>query len=258
MLLPPGGSGVELVLDADGGRDVRSHQEAADPMAGCWLLIAGSWQLAADISLLFNAVDLPSSNLTIDTTDGVRLEARWDLPNTPHAAVVFCHPHPQYGGTMHAPLMTRVTKELVGHGFAVLRFNFRGVGESTGTWGGGDAEITDVAAAMSTARSEGMQVHLSGWSFGAATSLRWQARTGDASRWVGIAPPVGLFELPTALEPAKRTIIIGDRDQFVTVAEVEAYGRSIGARVEVLSGSDHFFTFRHERVAEIMAETFNG
>jgi alpha/beta superfamily hydrolase len=203
-------------------------------------------------------VELPTATTTIETADGVELEARWDRPEIPHAAVVFCHPHPQYGGTMHAPLMARVTKELVQRGFAVLRFNFRGVGGSTGIWGGGDAEAGDVGAAMDAARKTELPVNLAGWSFGSAVSLRWQAISGDMSPWVGIAPPVGIYELPAVLAPARRTIIIGDRDQFVTVEEVEAYAATIGARVELLAGSDHFFTFRHRSVAEIMAEMFSG
>jgi alpha/beta superfamily hydrolase len=51
-----------------------------------------------------------------------------------------------------------------------------------------------------------------------------------------------------------RMIIVGDRDQFTTVAAVEAYAASIGASVEVLQGSDHFFYFREARVGDHVAE----
>ncbi|MGI9602022.1 MAG: alpha/beta hydrolase, partial [Acidimicrobiales bacterium] len=115
--------------------------------------------------------------------EGVDLEARWDSPENATAAVVLCHPHPQHGGTMRAPLMHKVMKALTGNGLAVLRFNFRGVGTSKGEWSGGVGEMDDVAAAVAEARGGYDSVAVAGWSFGAATSLRWQARDGDGSTY---------------------------------------------------------------------------
>jgi hypothetical protein len=196
----------------------------------------------------------------IRTTDGEVLEARWDLPDLPQRAVVFCHPHPLYGGTMTAPLMVGVTRYLVDHGFAVLRFNFRGVGASTGVHGNGSDEVADVAAAVATGDAAHPEIPLSlaGWSFGAATALSWAAASGSRHAYAGIAPPVlsGMTpRLPPAeaLAPAPRTFILGNRDQFVPVGELERYAGSIGASLRVLPGSDHFFSFREERVAEIVA-----
>ncbi len=203
-------------------------------------------------------VRLPSSNATLATSDGVVLDARWDRPAETRGVVVFCHPHPRYGGTMHAPLMHRVALGLVDAGFAVLRFNFRGVGASTGTWGGGTGEIEDVNTAVTAAREAhpDLTLSLAGWSFGALTSLRWQARTGDTSPYAGIALPLDMYRPPHALAPGRRTLIIGDRDQFTTVAATQAYGELIGATVEVLTGSDHFFVFRHDRVTALLVRTF--
>ncbi len=159
---------------------------------------------------------------------------------------------------MHAPLMHRVTRGLVDAGLAVLRFNFRGVGASTGAWGGGTEEIKDVDAAVTAARDghPDLTLSLAGWSFGALTSLRWQARTGDTSPYAGIALPLGMYSPPHTLARGRRTLIIGDRDQFATVAATRAYGEQIGATVEVLAGSDHFFVFRHDRVTELLVGTF--
>ena len=74
----------------------------------------------------------------------------------------------------------------------------------------------------------------------------------------GIAPPVRTelverLPRPEELAPASRTLIVGDRDQFVTVAELQAYAEAAGATVTVLKGSDHFFYFREDRVAELIA-----
>lgn len=159
---------------------------------------------------------------------------------------------------MHAPLMHRVTHGLVDAGFTVLRFNFRGVGASTGTWGGGTPEIADVDAAVAYARTvrPDLSPALTGWSFGALTSLRWQGKTGDDSPYAGIALPVGMFAKPQHLAPARRTLIIGDRDQFASVEATRSYAAEIGADVEVLDGSDHFFVFRHDRLTELLVRTF--
>jgi hypothetical protein len=197
----------------------------------------------------------------LTTTDGIELEARWDVPEAPAtAAMVFCHPDPRQRGTMNAPLMVAVAGRLASAGFAVLRFNFRGVGTSTGSSTGGDGEIDDVASAIAEARATFPDIPqgLAGWSFGAATSLRWLGRTGAAMPWCGIAPPVSAGLVPdlpngTDLADSSRTFIIGDRDQFTTVRGLTEYANAVGGTVEVLAGSDHFFHFRENRVADIVA-----
>jgi uncharacterized protein len=75
------------------------------------------------------------------SADGLRLESLLWTPDEPRAGLVFCHPHPQMGGTMNAPLLEAVAKELVGKDWAVLRFNFRGIGESEGEATTGGAEV---------------------------------------------------------------------------------------------------------------------
>ncbi len=199
--------------------------------------------------------------ITIEGAEGIALEGRWDQAPVATGAVVFCHPHPQHGGTMTAPLMHKVAKGLVARGLSVLRFNFRGVGLSTGTWEGGLGEIDDVAAAVARARHDhpDLAVGLAGWSFGAATALAWQAREQDASPMAGIAPPVRTelverLPRPEELAAASRTLIVGDRDQFVTVEDLQEYANAAGATVTVLKGSDHFFFFREEQVAGLVAE----
>ena len=206
---------------------------------------------------------MPVERIELETHDTETLEARWDLPDDPTRAVVFCHPHPQQGGTMTAPLMEGITSFLVDAGIAVLRFNFRGVGRSTGVWGGGINELADVGAAVDHAKARQLTLSIAGWSFGAATSLRWQAVEHSDLTWVGIAPPVPpKYQLsmpgPEDLDPARRTIIIGDRDQLIDVDDCQTYAETIGAEFRLLAGSDHFFYFREERVAELMIPALIG
>lgn len=201
---------------------------------------------------------------TLVTADGVTLEARWDVHDEGlHSAAVLCHPHPRHAGTMDAPLLAAVARYLAEHGFAVLRFNFRGVGASTGSWGGGTAEIDDVAAAVAAAREAHPELPLgvAGWSFGAVASLRWQARTKSTAPWVGIAPPVRLsvggdpLDLPDpdTLAPARRLFLVGDRDQFTAPEVLGAYVAAVQGHIEILTGSDHFFHFRERSVARLVA-----
>jgi hypothetical protein len=204
--------------------------------------------------------------VTFATADGLALESRWDLPDSaPVQAVVLCHPHPLDGGTMHAPLMEAVTASLVEAGQAVLRFNFRGVGRSQGGWGAGIGEVDDVDAAVAEARRvhPGTPLGIAGWSFGAMTSLRWQAREGSRLPWAGIAPPLRLstggdLPDPGTLPPARRLFVIGDRDQFTRHEDLAEYARLAAADFRLLPGSDHFFYFRERRVGTAVAGHLAG
>lgn len=194
------------------------------------------------------------------TSDGLLLEHKWSVPDQIERVAILCHPHPLHGGSMSAPLMRRVKNVLIEKGFAVLRFNFRGVGESEGVFGGGVGEVSDVEAAVDLARSThpDLPPGIAGWSFGSVTALRWSALYESELPYAGIAPPVGSdlsLELPERrhLADAPRTMIIGDADQFTTVEKVEDYAAAIGAHVEVLKGSDHFFFTKEGVVGELVA-----
>src|SRR3989442_386300 len=90
---------------------------------------------------------------------------------------VVCHPHPQYGGTMHNKVVHRVAVTLLNLGAAVLRFNFRGVGKSAGVYGDGDGELEDARAALGFMRGRysGAREWVAGFSFGAWVAARLAA-----------------------------------------------------------------------------------
>jgi alpha/beta superfamily hydrolase len=166
---------------------------------------------------------------------------------------------------MNAPLLRTVAKTMADAGLRVLRFNFRGVGASQGTWGGGIGEVMDVAAAVAAAGAAHPDLThgIAGWSFGATTSLRWQAESGSTLPWVGIAPGIRPYRgAPpadvTRLAPARRLIVHGDRDQFADTAEIAAYAASVGADLEMVTGSDHFFFYRERLVGALAAAHFGG
>jgi alpha/beta superfamily hydrolase len=196
------------------------------------------------------------TTLSITTTDGEQLEVIHDSSGEARGAIVLCHPHPQHGGTMRAPMLGAIAKHAVSEGFDVVRFNFRGVGGSTGIHGDGEAELQDVDAAMVFASGLGMPAAgMAGWSFGAAVCLNWQADTASTVPYVGIAPPVNSpltppLPDPSRLAPARRAFVIGEKDQFIPADELAAYAESISADIIRYAGTDHFFVLKHTQLAE--------
>lgn len=192
----------------------------------------------------------------LHTEDGLSLDCIVEEPEEPIGTVVLCHPHPLHGGTMRAPIMMAIAHRLVAVGLRAVRFNFRGVGLSQGVFGDGVDELLDVAAAMNHASSFREPVRgISGWSFGAAVALSWQAKVGSQVLYAGIAPPMESLLSPslpdpTQLAPATRTFFIGARDQFVAPDDLKAYATSIGASTVVYPGTDHFFVFKHKKLAD--------
>jgi hypothetical protein len=196
------------------------------------------------------------TTLSIGTIDGEQLEAIHDSSDASRGAIVLCHPHPQHGGTMRAPMLGAIAKHAVEKGFDVVRFNFRGVGESTGIHGDGEAELNDVDAAMAFASAlDSPIVGMAGWSFGAAVCLNWQAEAASTVPYVGIAPPVDSpptppLPDPSTLEPARRGFVIGEKDQFIPADELEMYAESISAKIIRYPSTDHFFVLKHKRLAD--------
>ena len=149
--------------------------------------------------------------------------------------------------------MIAVTLRLVDHGFSVLRFNFRGTGESTGTHDFGNDEQLDIDSAYAEAAGSGLPVGIAGWSFGAATSLRWISERSHSLEWVGIAPAVEY--LPDELPTGPKRIVMGTRDQVVDSRPVIEYAVTHSIDM-VLTPGDHFFHGRGRRIGDLVAQGF--
>ena len=185
-------------------------------------------------------------------------------PAGPFPGVVVCHPHPQYGGDMYNNVVGALVRAALDSGFAALRFNFRGVGESEGTHAGGEAEPDDVKAACAFLAEQpevdSGRVALAGYSFGAVMALLASADVSPS----GLA----LVSLPTvagALSPPDGNfpllLVSGNRDEYsdttVLARLAEAAGESDGsarrARLEVIPGVDHFWAGSDDRLTETAA-----
>jgi uncharacterized protein len=205
-----------------------------------------------------------SEQLTLETSDGLTLEAVLDSPGSPGSVLLLCHPHPQMGGTMNAPLLLALRDELAGRGWAVLRFNFRGIGGSEGTSGTGDAETADARAGLELLRKRfpGLHLGLGGWSFGAAVALRVACDEDGLAACFAIAPPVspkagvtaGIPD-PTACEPSCPILVItGANDNQVSADACQRWAGAIPtARYVEVPGANHFFWAKYEALARHIA-----
>jgi alpha/beta superfamily hydrolase len=189
-----------------------------------------------------------------------RLDARAHIPERPRRAVVICHPHPLYGGSMNSPVPLSVAKVLTDKAsetVAWARFDFRGVGASEGIYDDARGEVDDVRAVMAWLRAQAPGVPLSvcGHSFGSFVSLVAAARDGHVDRLLLLAPSTRFFAfrervLESPPSHSKTTIFLGDHDEFCDVDEGRALAEEIGADFRVFEGFDHHFLKSRRAVAE--------
>jgi uncharacterized protein len=200
---------------------------------------------------------------TLRSSDGLALEMEIDTPDDPRAVVVLCHPHPQMGGTMNAPLLQALRDDLVLRRWAVLRFNFRGIGRSEGESTTGEAEVADAEGGIDHAlgRFPGLPVALAGWSFGAAVAVRAAARRPELLGVVGIAPAVRPKPEVTAGLPDPRDLeldvpllfVCAANDELVETDDVRAWADAVGgAPVEEVRGANHFFWAKYDRLTALV------
>ena len=149
-----------------------------------------------------------------------RIEGRYHparQKNAPLAIVL--HPHPQFGGTMNHQIVYQVYYAFVHRNFAVLRFNFRGVGRSQGAFDHGQGELSDAASALDWAQSinpEARSCWIAGFSFGAWIGMQLLMRRPEIEGFISIAPPANLYDFSfLAPCPSSGLIVHGDKDAVV-------------------------------------------
>jgi uncharacterized protein len=190
--------------------------------------------------------------------DGVTLEGELSVPDDAWAAAVILHPHPQHGGNMRSLVPGALFEHLTGDGIACLRFNFRGVGGSTGSYGGGVEERRDVTAAVAALAgiAEGLPLVLAGWSFGADVSLAVDDE--QVAGWCAVTPTLRIVppdEMAAGADPRPKLILAAQHDQFRPAHEVPAVVDGWkNTDVEVVAGADHFLVGRTDRVASRASE----
>ena len=159
---------------------------------------------------------------------------------------VVCHPHPQYGGDMNNNVVMAVSKVLHDSGQATLRFNFRGVGASDGSYSNGVGEAEDARAAVTylIERAGVQAITLAGYSFGAMVVLQAGVNLPAVDRLIAVAPPLAFFSLDgLSACTQEKLFIVGDNDQYCSVAQLTRQLSSVAAPKahQVVHGADHFF-----------------
>lgn len=174
----------------------------------------------------------------------------WPAAN-PRAAAVVCHPHPHHGGTMHSHVVFRIADACRKAGVSALRFNFRGVGKSTGISTASEAEDEDVRAALAyLAESEpGVPLWATGFSFGSVASARVGAADPRVVALLAVGPPYARWKLDFLLSVRKpKAFIAGEQDEFAPDLAEWANRLPPPTRAWVVAGADHLFTLKRREL----------
>ena len=175
------------------------------------------------------------------------------------AAAVFAHPLPTHGGTMHTKAVYQGAKALARVGCAVLRFNFRGVGRSAGTWDEGRGERDDFKAAVDfmAAQFPGKQLWAAGFSFGAYVALTAGAEDDRICALIGIAPPVNRYDFEAVKTSTKQKFIIhGEGDELIPLKQVREFYAQLADPKELveIDRANHLFDGQVAEVADALED----
>lgn len=196
-------------------------------------------------------------NFTHPDKKGPILEGILHLPDSegPFPGVVVCHPHPEYGGSMDVPLIAALAQGLANAGFAVLRFNFRGVGASQGSFDQGVGEVEDVEAAAVFLHAQtsvkDKPLALVGYSFGAWVGLEAACRLPAIAAVAAVALP--MWRMPEGWLDGcavPKLFVAGDRDTVCPTGQLQEWVRTLQGPVEIaiLTRADHYLAGREPQV----------
>jgi alpha/beta superfamily hydrolase len=178
----------------------------------------------------------------------------------PRAIAVLAHPLPTAGGTMHTKTVFHAAKALARIDVPVLRFNFRGVGRSTGSFSGGPGEQEDFRAATAFIRSrypEVRQVWAAGMSFGSWVAMSVGSLDQDTAVLIGIACPVNRYDYSPVVAANKPVFLIhGEHDELIPIREARKFYAQLPEPKElaVIDSADHLFDGKVPEVGEAIED----
>ena len=174
---------------------------------------------------------------------------------------LFCHPHPLHGGSMNTKAIYRATQGLNDVGLRTLRFNFRGVGFSTGTFEEGIGELEDVRAAIDWLElgTPGLPLVVGGHSFGSLVGLSVGVDDPRVKALVGLGLPIHVYDYTFLAGVEKPVLIVqGEADEYGSAREVAGVLGGLGDRVVVrsLPGAGHLFEGHYEALRTVIRDFF--
>ena len=192
-----------------------------------------------------------------------RLEGRYQHSKQPNAPIaLLLHPHPQHGGTMNNKVVYTLFHAFAKRGFSTLRFNFRGVGRSQGTYDRGEGELSDAASALDwlqTYNPNASTCWIGGFSFGAWIGMQLLMRRPEIDGFISIAPPANMFDFSfLAPCPSSGLIVHGDTDDLVPEAAVTRLVTKLSSQKDIkidyrkVPGANHFFANHAETLGTLV------
>jgi uncharacterized protein len=159
--------------------------------------------------------------------------------------VVVTHPHPLYGGDMDNLVVESMAHVYNMKGYSTLKFNFRGVGSSSGTYDHGVGEQADVLSAISFLADLRMdRIDLAGYSFGAWVNAHVLQKDSPVNRMIMVSPPVGFMDFASiSTMDSLKFVVTGSRDDIAPANEIKKMIASWNpeARFDIIDGADHFY-----------------
>lgn len=208
---------------------------------------------------------LPSHERVLLRGPAGDLEARIETPAGLQEVTRFgvvCHPHPLFGGTLDNKVVYTVCRSFHDLGMPTIRFNFRGVGRSAGSFADGLGETDDALAAIAAGRERwpGAELWLGGFSFGGAVAIR-AAATAAPARMVCVAPAIRRVSLEGVPTPACPWLIVqGDADDLVNASDVQSWASALPnpPQIALLPGVEHFFHGKLNELREAITRFATG
>jgi uncharacterized protein len=204
----------------------------------------------------------PAGNLFIPVGHG-RLEAILNelRQGSPKGVALVLHPHPLGGGTMHNKVVFRAAAALNDAGLTVLRINFRGVGQSTGTHDEGRGECDDARAGLDylSAHYPGQRITLCGFSFGARVGLEVGIHDPRVAFLIGIGTPLDNYDFSFLAACRKPLLLVhGEKDEYGDVEQVRKLAadleKNTSVKLVVVPGAGHFFDDSLDDLKRVITE----
>ena len=191
-----------------------------------------------------------------------RIEGRFQPSKEKNGPIaIILHPHPQFGGTMNNAITYQLFYMFAKRGFAVLRFNFRGVGRSQGDFDHGEGELSDAASALDwvqTIHPDARACWVAGFSFGAWIGMQLLMRRPEIEGFISIAPQPNIYDFSfLAPCPSSGLIVHGDQDKVAPPKDVQTLvdklktQKGIVVEQQIMPGANHFFEGQVEPLIDI-------
>jgi uncharacterized protein len=179
--------------------------------------------------------------------------------------VILCHPHPLYGGDMDNTVVAAGIAAASREGLSTLRFNFRGVGESGGSYGEGMGEREDVRAVIdyfsARLKDSNVPMILLGYSFGAWAGMPVAVEDPRIKGMVAISPPLDLYDFAFLKGCKKKKLLVaGDQDDYCPAARLQEFYKDLDQpkALSVIQGADHFYSFHDSALINPLREFFKN